>query len=135
MIDIQKLIKDTDKSFDDIAHALFPTNKYPTRALKRVIDKKTELKQDQIVKLAELLRMSIDDIFHNRTWKVDPRDPYILCKGPYKAVLVLPLRSEDEDRVVINVYDGVELKETLYARQSNKLSDFINLLNENIDVD
>lgn len=126
MIDIKALVKDTDKTLDDVANALYPTNRFPLKALKRVIDKKTQLKDYQIVRLAELFNVSIDDLFKNNTWKVSPKDPFTFTKLDYTAKL-----ETSENIYIIRMYDKDQtLLETLYTHPKTTLSEFIHLLNK-----
>lgn len=49
--DINKLIQDTGLSLDDVAAVLYPENKYPRMALKRLMDGNSKLSIDQYKKL------------------------------------------------------------------------------------
>jgi hypothetical protein len=61
-MDLSKVIQASGLRFDFVAEKLFPTNKHPYNALLRLINKKAELSESQLVTLADLLGTSPNEI-------------------------------------------------------------------------
>ena len=61
-MDLSKLIQASGLRFDFVAEKLFPTNKHPYNALLRLINKKAELSESQIITLAEMLGVTPNDL-------------------------------------------------------------------------
>lgn len=63
-MDIEKAITRTGLTTNEVAEHLFPNNKHPYHALKRVMDGHALLNTDQASKLAVLASLTIAELFH-----------------------------------------------------------------------
>jgi hypothetical protein len=69
-MDLSKVIQASGLRFDFVAERLFPGNKHPYNALLRLINKKAELSESQIVALAELTGASPNELLGtSANWK------------------------------------------------------------------
>ena len=62
-INIVEIIQKHGLDVRKVASELFPTNKWPDSALARVVQQKTALDADQILKLAALTGGTIDSLY------------------------------------------------------------------------
>lgn len=67
-MDILKIIQTSGLRFDYVAQRLFPENKHPYNALNRLINKKAELSESQIKTLADLAKVSADELLELPRW-------------------------------------------------------------------
>lgn len=86
-IDLELLIKDSAMSDTFIAKRLFPQNKFPSLALKRVISKEAELSESQITELTRLFGVSYEQLF-KKTWSAISNKGIITFKrNGYEVIL------------------------------------------------
>jgi len=62
-INLEKIIKDNGLKATDVGRALYPKVLQPYQAIKRVIDGHTLLDTEQIVKLSDLTKIPIAELF------------------------------------------------------------------------
>lgn len=87
MINLDRILANTNLDPDELAIKLFPNNKYPKVALKRVIDGTALLDSEQIIALSNLTNIPIPDLFKD-TWKSQSSNGQItFTKNGYKVVL------------------------------------------------
>ncbi len=122
-IDIKKIIKNNNLDTLEVAKHLFPENKYPSLALKRVIKGDAFLDSDQISKLSLLANIQIGELF-GATWKSKKiGDIMTLTTGNYKAEL-------DTMTWVTKIFDkGSLFHESIIHSGSIPLSRYLNTLN------
>lgn len=87
-IDLNKIIEESELDAVKVAEHLFPTNKYPRHALKRVLNGDANLDADQISRLSGLTGRSIASLYSGGGWKgVVKKDKHIFTHGEYRAEL------------------------------------------------
>ena len=126
-VNLEALIEDSGLSRQEIACRLFPNNKYPEAALTRVLKGESFLDSLQIIKLSEMLDMSVSEIFH-RTWEGKMENGlHILTRGDYKAILHV---DKKQTRLF---HKDTLMFETILHSTSIPLSEYLALLNEQIE--
>lgn len=89
-INLQKLIEAKGLNKEEVAHQLFPNNKFPILALSRVIKGVNALDTDQVSKLAALAGLTISEIFEYENWTSRSNDGegiHKFTRGDYRAEL------------------------------------------------
>lgn len=120
IIFLKQLIKEKGASQKELAKSLFPGNKFPENALRRVFRGKTALTADQAKTIADALGVPVDDLYACNGWKGKSSGKcHTFTKGDYVAELNL---SSGMTRII---YKGTELCETLFHCPTITLSDFI----------
>lgn len=87
-MDLSKIIHASGLRFEFVAQNLFPANKYPYNALLRVINTKAELSESQLIALADLLKVTPNDLLsYSEKW-VGAQDAGALelRKGDYSVI-------------------------------------------------
>lgn len=98
LINLGDVIAQYGLDIDDVAKNLFPTNKYATQAVYRILRGDTELSSTQIGRLAQMCGVLVSDLFAltGRDWesiegaraKAGYEDGHItLTIGNYKAII------------------------------------------------
>lgn len=103
-INLYKLVKKSDISRERIALNLFPDNSHPKHALNRHMVEGIELKESQILKLADLLDCTVLDLFEGWNAKKLRGDTLILQNGDKTAELNRRnwvLRIFDKDQLLV----------------------------------
>jgi hypothetical protein len=86
-LNLQKIIDQNGLDPKEVAKQMFPENKYPEMALKRVLKGEALLNSDQISKLSLLTNISISELY-GLNWKASKKgDTLTLVSGDYKALL------------------------------------------------
>lgn len=87
-IDLNKIMDEHELDMKYVARHLFPNNKFPHLAFKRVLDNEIALNADQISLLALLTGRTIASLFSGENWKgrVD-KSVHIFTNGDYRAEL------------------------------------------------
>lgn len=86
-INIKKIIDKYGLDKKEIAKQLFPTNKYPQVAFKRVLLGEALLDSDQVSKLASIAGIEISELYYNN-WKTKAgKDVFIFSNGDFSAKL------------------------------------------------
>lgn len=120
IIFLKQLIEEKGASQKELAKSLFPGNKFPENALRRVFRGKTALTADQAKTIADALGVPVDDLYACNGWKdKSSGECHTFTKGDYVAELDL---SSGMTRII---YKGTELCETLFHCPTITLSDFI----------
>jgi len=69
-----------------LANELFPQNKYPVAAFRRLLTGESEMNVNQAQRLAGLLGVSVDDLLNGKVWKAEFKKPGLtLVKGAYRV--------------------------------------------------
>ena len=105
-----------------LADALFPSVKYPKKALGRVLKGKSELNSIQLEKLAEFIGISPSTLFETNSWKSSIQRGYIyFIKREYKAQL---------NGTNLTLFkNGILVEQQSLSTLSMTLKEFINMLN------
>lgn len=92
MINVQEIIDKYSLDGKVVAELLFPDNKYPVPALKRVIIGEMNLDSDQLHKLASLAGVTVSELYNN-DWEFIRGETntitFIAANGSYRAILDL----------------------------------------------
>jgi hypothetical protein len=87
LFNISKFIKEKNLDLKVVAFHLFPTNKHPQAAFKRILDGDALLDSDQMSKLASMAGVSVGDMFSDK-WQARSTDGFItFTKGTFTAEL------------------------------------------------
>jgi len=87
-IDLQKIVASYPLGATALAKELFPTHKYPSMALTRVIQGKAQLDAVQISKLALITGQSVNALFGKKEWLTkSEKDKITFTAGDYTAEL------------------------------------------------
>ena len=87
-IDVNGIISEQKLDLEEVAQQLFPGNKYPKLALKRVLAGEAVLDANQISKLSLMTGLSIDQLYSENGWKSTSKSGVIIFQnGDYKAEL------------------------------------------------
>ena len=87
-IDLQSIIGTYRLDQKEIAESLFPGNKYPALALKRVLSGEAYLDTNQVSKLALTIGVPIEKLFSGAEWKGYCKgSTHTFTNGEYKAEL------------------------------------------------
>lgn len=68
-VNLERIIEQNNLSPHEVAAELFPTNRYPKRALDRVLAEEGHLDAPQLSRLAALLGVEVQDLFTGSQWK------------------------------------------------------------------
>jgi hypothetical protein len=110
-IDLQKIVANYEHGAQAFAKELFPSNKFPSMALARVIQGKANLDADQISKLALITGQSFDSLFGSEDWRKETKkDKIIFTWGEFRAEIdtlnwvsrVYHLDSILHDELIVN---------------------------------
>lgn len=113
---------------EKLALELFPNNKFPKLALKRVLDGKSFLDTNQLTILANIVNVSVYDLFNNDVWsKQIKNNKLILRKNTYTVEF-------DLTTYICNIFakDKLIASETIIFEKNIKLSDFLESINKTI---
>jgi hypothetical protein len=77
-INLQKIVANYEHGAQAFAKELFPSNKFPSMALARVIQGKANLDADQISKLALITGQSFNSLFGVDAWRKETRKDKII---------------------------------------------------------
>lgn len=120
IIFLKQLIKDKGASRKELAEALFPGNKFPENALRRVFRGQTALTADQAKTIADFLGVTVDELYSCNGWRGKATgNKHTFTKGDYVAELDL---SSGSTRITCR---GTELCETLFHCPAITLSEFL----------
>ena len=87
-IKVKEIIETRGLDIKEVARQLFPKNKYPDLALKRVIEGKSVLNADQISKLALMAGLQLSELFSGENWRVFSRKGvHVFTNGEFRAEL------------------------------------------------
>lgn len=122
-IDLKRVIQVAGLSEKDIANQLFPTNKYPKKALDRILNGSAVLDADQISKLSSLSRIPIQKLYSGEGWKATSEDRiHVFETERYKAEL-------DTETWITKIYDkGSLFHEDIIHSKSIGLDEYLNKL-------
>lgn len=71
-----------------VARELFPDNKFPTKALDRVLKNQAYLNSEQVSRLAALARVPVSHVFNAQQWRQEMRSGQLLFyRADYRAEL------------------------------------------------
>lgn len=124
-MDLKTIIEKYALDERTIALMLFPDNKRPTSALKRVKDGLALLNTEQFAKLASYIGVTMDQLNKNG-WASKPAqsNEIRLVHGDYEAIL-------DKENLETRVFHkGTLFHEEIHPTPAMKLSDFITNLDE-----
>lgn len=125
MINLKLLIKNTDVDPDQLAPVLFPGNKHPALALKRVLDGHTQLNESQIRALGDYMGITVQELFDYDQWTSKKLPDHILfTKGDYTA------RLDPETLTTVIFYKGKQVTETVIHGKTVALGDYISRLDQ-----
>lgn len=124
---IKEIIKNSGLDFEEVAHQLFPKNKFPVLALNRVSRGKAYLDSAQISKLSLMTGVSISSIFSGDStgaeWKaVSKKGMHIFTNGDFRAEL------DTETWVTKVFHKGSMFHESIIHTSSIPLSEYIDKL-------
>jgi len=124
-IELQKIIASYPLGAMALAKELFPSHKYPSMALTRVIQGKAQLDAVQISKLALITGQSFNSLFGKEEWLTKSQNGKIIfTAGDYIAEL-------DTDKWDSKVYHKDSLfHETVLHSTSIALSEYLHDLSE-----
>ena len=110
-----------------LANELFPQNKYPVPAFRRILKGEGEINLNQAQRLASLLDVKVDDLTSGKMWKAEFRKPGLtLMKGAY--------RVEIKEGNMVKFY---HLESNYYTEtkmdENITLSSFIEIVNQMIE--
>jgi len=111
-----------------LALELFPGNKYPTIAFKRIASGDSHLDTKQLETLAKILGIRVQDLFMDEDWVFEKNtnlDDFVFNKNDYRAVLNL-------ETLITNIYykDRLVAEETLIVDKKIILSEYLELVNQ-----
>jgi len=87
-IDLKKIIEAKNLNVKEVALELFPGNKYPHLALKRVLLGEGVLDADQISRFSLYSDIPISELYTGANWKSTIQDrTHVLINGQYRAEL------------------------------------------------
>jgi len=86
-IDLETIIHESIYTKDAVADHLFPENKYPRLALRRVLNKKANLDSEQISKLSLMVDLSISELYGDNFTMQTREKKMVFTYGDYEAVL------------------------------------------------
>lgn len=88
-IDLKRFIEAHGLDTKEVAVNLFPGNKYPTDALRRITDGTALLDEEQISKLATMAGVSLAEVFDpSLGWSSNlEKDRFVFTKKGYRAIL------------------------------------------------
>lgn len=113
----------------DLAVALFPSNKYASVALTRVLNGINLLDSEQLSKLASMAGVSVDSLYTDRQWEQtsNKSGEIIFTKDDFRAVL-------NTDTWITKLYAKETLKhEEVLSSKTVPLSEYLEKLNEIIN--
>lgn len=117
---IKQLIKKHNASTKELAAALFPDNKFPENAFRRVLRGKTALTADQAKIIADHLGVTVDELYSCSGWRGKTSGKrHTFTKGDYTAELNL---ETGETRVY---HKETKICDTLYHCPTVTLSEFL----------
>lgn len=119
-IDIKGLALANGHTLKSLGEYLFPGNKYPYMALKRVIDGESELTESQIKLLSALTGETVEDLFTIKSWKAKAENEImVFTKGNIRCLLNL---NTGETKIF---KDETLSFETIILTKGMTLGDFI----------
>lgn len=87
-IDLQRIMDRGGFKTTQMGKLLFPSNKYPNVALKRVLNGETLLDSDQIIRLASFLGVAVSELYGVHGWKYKTENGiYKMENGDFTAEL------------------------------------------------
>jgi hypothetical protein len=120
--DLNKVLSESGMAKERMAKELFPSNKYPVKALERVLDGHGKLDTDQLAQLAKLLKVSIPDLFKGLASMVSREGVHTITIGDYTAEL-------DFQKAITQVFhNGVMVHTEVLHSQSIPLSEYLHQL-------
>lgn len=127
-IKLRELIESKGLKLEYVGKKLFPTNRYPYLALRRVLDGLALLDSTQISILSQITETPIQDIFEGATWKGTQTGSTItLASGNYTAEL-------NTETWLTKVYEnGTLFHEVLIANEGVSLSKYLKFLSNIIE--
>lgn len=89
-VNLQSIIENYELDPKEIAKDLFPDNKYPDLAMKRILSGEAYLDTNQVSKLALLIGVPIETLYSGGQWKGKRVEAtHIFSHGDYRAELNL----------------------------------------------
>lgn len=112
-----------------LAKELFPENKFPNAALKRILDGKAFLDTNQLQTLAKILRINVQQLFADSDWwhKEMNNEKIIFKKNNFRVELFL-----NNLTTVIYKNDKIISSEVIIPDNNIKLSEYLNLVDKTI---
>ena len=122
-IDLKEISERYQIPHKDLALELFPDNRHPRLALKRAMDGITHINATQVIRLAELLGVTPNELFDKKGWSGSYKEGlYTFKKGPYTAHLRM-------DNGTTRLYkEGTQMAEIILHIGAVTLTDYINQL-------
>jgi len=123
-LDLVKLIKELDLDPGIIARELFPGNKYPDLAMRRVLKGESFLNTQQVSRLSLFTGIPISSLFSGGKWKAQSsKGKHIFTNGDFTATL----NTETWTSSVF--HKGNLFHEEVIHSNKIPLSEYINMLN------
>ncbi len=122
---LEEIIKTFSLDKKDLAEKLFPDNKYPELALKRVIRDDLYLNADQLETLSSITKQTVSDLINANAWKAktSKEGVHTFEKENYTAEL-------DSMTMITSIYcKSRRVHEELISAKGITLSDYFELLN------
>lgn len=120
---LKRILEEYNIAEGDIAGLLFPNNRYPVQALKRILDGEAYLTTNQVEDLARHLGVLVADLYNYDIWHGSHEKGVLTFNnGPYKACLNKELLTIYKDNTVLTtdiINTGMELK--TFINHLNKL--------------
>jgi hypothetical protein len=120
-INLKKIIEDTSMDTGSLAKKLFPTHRFPKKALERILESKSNLDSVQISKLAMILGVSISDLYGPTKWKLNSNRSGVIrfSSEEYEAEL-------DTETMVTNIFkNNTLIHEAVLNKRSTTLSEYL----------
>ena len=113
---------------NNLAIELFPGNKFPNLALKRIVSGDSFLDTKQIEILAKIIGVPVKDLFMSEDWTFQQNsniDKFVFVKNDYRAELI-------RESLITNIYhkDRLLAKETIIVDKNIILSEYLELVNQ-----
>lgn len=125
---LYNIIKKYNLDEDALSKELFPTNKLPKLALARITSGISYLDTWQLSKLAELLGVSVSDLFNEEIWSKTIFDNTVkFYRNNYRVELNLDSHISE-----IFLMDKLIASEVLISDKNIKLSEYLKLVDETI---
>lgn len=125
-LNLKKIIKDYKLNPQTIAKELYPTNRNPVAAMKRVLDDQSDLNSEQISKLSFITNATFDELFNGKWTAKTKKDIITFSNGNFNAYL-------DTKTFIISMYKRGGIKhQTVISSRAISLPELVSLLDEMI---
>lgn len=123
-INLTDLVENSNYKPEEIAKELFPDNLHPFLAYKRVARGDAVLDADQIVRLSDLLGVSIESLFSAGPWKMKTRNNLIILTN---ASTKTRIEINNKDWIARRYIDGKLKYDTIIIPQWFTVKQLIDL--------